>query len=143
MAQAQRAAQREEARETPGRGLRGRHGLFADASALMHAARGIRQELAAATATGADEAELLVQGAIAAGIEGGPRSGARGGPAGAQASAGGERRRRADVASATARRPEPWREGRGMKAITVPEKLLSRQPWALRHYFHSTADSGI
>ena len=45
--------------------------LFADAGALMRRARGIRQELEAATATGADEAERLVHGAIAAGIEGG------------------------------------------------------------------------
>jgi hypothetical protein len=45
--------------------------LFADASALMRRARGIRQELEAATATGADEAERLVHGAIAAGIESG------------------------------------------------------------------------
>ena len=43
--------------------------LFADASALMRRARGIRQELEAATATGADEAERLIHGAIAAGIE--------------------------------------------------------------------------
>jgi hypothetical protein len=36
--------------------------LFADASALMRRTRGIRQELEAATATGADEAERLVHG---------------------------------------------------------------------------------
>jgi uncharacterized protein (DUF169 family) len=42
--------------------------LFADASALMRRARGIRQELEAATATGADETE---HGAIMAGIEAG------------------------------------------------------------------------
>jgi hypothetical protein len=45
--------------------------LFADAATLMRRAHGIRQELEAATATGADEAERLVHGAIAAGIEGG------------------------------------------------------------------------
>jgi hypothetical protein len=45
--------------------------LFADASALMRRARGIRQELEAATAAGADEAERLVHGAIGAGLEGG------------------------------------------------------------------------
>ena len=45
--------------------------LFADASALMRRSRGIRQELEAAAATGADKAERLVHGAIAAGIEGG------------------------------------------------------------------------
>jgi hypothetical protein len=61
--------------------------LFADASALMRRARGIRQELEAATATGADEAERLVHGAIAAGIEGGARAGARGRAAGAPGSA--------------------------------------------------------
>jgi hypothetical protein len=37
----------------------------------MRRARGIRQELEALTATGADEAERLTHGAIAAGIEGG------------------------------------------------------------------------
>jgi hypothetical protein len=45
--------------------------LFADASALMRGARGLRQELEAATGMGADEAERLVHGAIAAGIEAG------------------------------------------------------------------------
>jgi hypothetical protein len=45
--------------------------LFADASMLMRRARGIRQELEVATATGADETERLLHGAIAAGIEGG------------------------------------------------------------------------
>ena len=45
--------------------------LFADAAALMHRARSIRQELEAATARGADEAERLVHGAIVAWIEGG------------------------------------------------------------------------
>jgi hypothetical protein len=37
----------------------------------MHRARALRQELEAATATGADETERLVHGAIAAGIEAG------------------------------------------------------------------------
>jgi hypothetical protein len=45
--------------------------LFADASALMRRARGIRQELEQAQATGADGAERLTHGAIAAGIESG------------------------------------------------------------------------
>jgi hypothetical protein len=45
--------------------------LFSDASALMRRARGMRQELEQARATGADEAERLTHGAIAAGIEGG------------------------------------------------------------------------
>jgi hypothetical protein len=43
--------------------------LFADAAALLHRARGLRQELEGATATRVDETERLVHGAIAAGIE--------------------------------------------------------------------------
>jgi hypothetical protein len=43
--------------------------LFADVGTLMRRARGIRLELEQAQATGADEAERLTHGAIAAGIE--------------------------------------------------------------------------
>jgi hypothetical protein len=66
--------------------MRSLDAVFEDAT-LMRRARGIRQELEAATATGADEAERLVHGAIAAGIEGGARAGARGRAAGAPGSA--------------------------------------------------------
>jgi hypothetical protein len=45
--------------------------LFAQAATLMRRARGLRLELEAMTATGTDEAERLVHGAIAAGIEAG------------------------------------------------------------------------
>ena len=45
--------------------------LFADAAALMRRARGIRQELEAATASGVEETERLVHGATVAGIEAG------------------------------------------------------------------------
>ena len=47
--------------------------LFADTSALMRRARGIRQEIEQARAAGADEAEGLVHGAIAARDRRGPR----------------------------------------------------------------------
>jgi hypothetical protein len=49
--------------------------LYAEASTLLRRARGIRQELEGAKATGADEAERLVHGAIVAGIESGLRRG--------------------------------------------------------------------
>jgi hypothetical protein len=45
--------------------------LFADAATLLHRARGLRHELEVATGTGVNEAERLVHGAIAAGIEAG------------------------------------------------------------------------
>jgi hypothetical protein len=45
--------------------------LFAEAARLLHRARAIRQQLGQAPATGADEAERLVHGAIAAAIEAG------------------------------------------------------------------------
>jgi hypothetical protein len=43
--------------------------LYADAAALMRRARGLRQELKAATASGVKETERLVHGATVAGIE--------------------------------------------------------------------------
>jgi len=45
--------------------------FFTDAATLMRRARGIRQELEQAQATGVDEAERIVHGAIVAGIESG------------------------------------------------------------------------
>ena len=43
--------------------------LYDDAAALMRRARGLRQELKAATASGVKETERLVHGATVAGIE--------------------------------------------------------------------------
>jgi hypothetical protein len=67
--------------------------LFADAVTLLHRARGLRQELEVATATGVDETERLVHGATTAGIEAGLAQGieaALRGLKGARAAAGGD-----------------------------------------------------